>query len=780
MHHMNISIMRRARAAVSLLAILALVFYPGSFSVTFSASENVGAAQVPSYAISGFAWDDIDGNGSPDICGISNGMGAETNAEIECETLLPDWTIELWSVCDAEALDYTDENGDGEPDGVLSPADSVVFTEHYLAEDLGADVNDDGVVDAADKACADDGYPDGVLDSLKSSLLATTLTDDGADYGWYEFPKLSARDYVVCQTPQPGWVQTFPTANGGCHFVSFLNDFTVPDTEKPDIMQTYNFGNQNQLNACDVPNPLDYVSEDGTPGADGILDLADAVAFTERYMADNPEADVNGTPGVDYGDYLCAQSYYSTGNYECPVACDAYTPVCGDTHLDVSLEEECDDGNTTDGDGCSAQCTIEQEVATLSGIKYEDVNGNGQHDEGEPLLNGWEICQTTQPLPLSDGTKATSGFAVAENGTPGADCVLTGSGDWPDGYYEFTYDSPTTATIAETPQPGWVQNEPANGDPYVVDITNPTTYSGYDFGNMLVPEETPVVLCDGTPNPLDYTDESGTGAPDFQLTISDATVFTDLYDALDPAADVTGNGTVDGNDLSCAQQYYGSGEYVCALNCTDPPPTTTPAPEPEPEQTTAPVLTIEKTADVSTVIAGGNVTYTLTIANTGDGNAENVSVSDPLPQGFFVTLNGDIHFNRSFGDMKPGEATTFSYTVTVDSSVAAGDYVNTATVQATNHDPVSDSATITVRAPVVLGVERSASDTAEEVKLLDTGVILNDTNPAPRTGQVLGAEDTLAETGAGTLEYLLFVLAALLIAGGAIGIRRANSDLENA
>jgi cysteine-rich repeat protein len=32
-------------------------------------------------------------------------------------------------------------------------------------------------------------------------------------------------------------------------------------------------------------------------------------------------------------------------------------PCCGDGHLDEG--EECDDGNTADGDGCSATCTYE-------------------------------------------------------------------------------------------------------------------------------------------------------------------------------------------------------------------------------------------------------------------------------------------------------------------------------------------------------------------------------------------------------------------------------------
>jgi cysteine-rich repeat protein len=36
--------------------------------------------------------------------------------------------------------------------------------------------------------------------------------------------------------------------------------------------------------------------------------------------------------------------------------------ICGDgvrRRLPVELEEECDDGNTAGGDGCSPQCTVE-------------------------------------------------------------------------------------------------------------------------------------------------------------------------------------------------------------------------------------------------------------------------------------------------------------------------------------------------------------------------------------------------------------------------------------
>jgi cysteine-rich repeat protein len=39
-------------------------------------------------------------------------------------------------------------------------------------------------------------------------------------------------------------------------------------------------------------------------------------------------------------------------------ACYCYRPGCGNGSLDD--DEECDDGNTNDGDGCSAMCVTEQ------------------------------------------------------------------------------------------------------------------------------------------------------------------------------------------------------------------------------------------------------------------------------------------------------------------------------------------------------------------------------------------------------------------------------------
>lgn len=103
-------------------------------------------------------------------------------------------------------------------------------------------------------------------------------------------------------------------------------------------------------------------------------------------------------------------------------------------------------------------------VPTISGTKYEDVNGNGVRDAGEPGLAGWTID-------------------LSYNGTVVA-TTTTGS----DGGYAFPLDANSfpigagTYTMAERPQPGWVQSQA----PVPVSIgygAGQASFGGNDFGN---------------------------------------------------------------------------------------------------------------------------------------------------------------------------------------------------------------------------------------------------------------------------------------------------------
>jgi cysteine-rich repeat protein len=62
----------------------------------------------------------------------------------------------------------------------------------------------------------------------------------------------------------------------------------------------------------------------------------------------------NGTTDVEFGEE-CDDGGVQTAT--CEVTCR--TPECGDGILNTLAGEACDDFNTSDGDGCSATCTIE-------------------------------------------------------------------------------------------------------------------------------------------------------------------------------------------------------------------------------------------------------------------------------------------------------------------------------------------------------------------------------------------------------------------------------------
>jgi hypothetical protein len=96
--------------------------------------------------------------------------------------------------------------------------------------------------------------------------------------------------------------------------------------------------------------------------------------------------------------------------------------------------------------------------ATISGLKFNDLNGNGMQDAGEPGLPGWTIKITD----ASGNTHTTVTDAA--------------------GNYSFTVAAPGTYTVAEVSQIGWVQTAPSSGT-YLVPVPIGQVYPHKDFGN---------------------------------------------------------------------------------------------------------------------------------------------------------------------------------------------------------------------------------------------------------------------------------------------------------
>ncbi|MBA4407699.1 hypothetical protein C0389_10520, partial [bacterium] len=95
---------------------------------------------------------------------------------------------------------------------------------------------------------------------------------------------------------------------------------------------------------------------------------------------------------------------------------------------------------------------------SICGVKFNDLNGNGRKDGGEPGLSGWTIN-------LSMG-------AVQMTATTGAD-----------GSYCFNNLAAGIYTLSETPQSGWQQTAPASPGTQTVRLTSGFNAINIDFGN---------------------------------------------------------------------------------------------------------------------------------------------------------------------------------------------------------------------------------------------------------------------------------------------------------
>jgi uncharacterized repeat protein (TIGR01451 family) len=156
-----------------------------------------------------------------------------------------------------------------------------------------------------------------------------------------------------------------------------------------------------------------------------------------------------------------------------------------------------------------------------------------------------------------------------------------------------------------------------------------------------------------------------------------------------------------------------------------------PDPEPGNNTSTDPVTVVDiadvmisKSASPTTVTAGENVTWTLTVGNDGPSDADGVIVNDPLPAGTtFVSVDGPAGWSCTGGTsvqctiatLPAGATGTITIVARVGSDVADGtriDNESTISTTTTDSDPDNnvDDASITVntRADLVLDKSHSA------------------------------------------------------------------------
>lgn len=103
-------------------------------------------------------------------------------------------------------------------------------------------------------------------------------------------------------------------------------------------------------------------------------------------------------------------------------------------------------------------------------------------------------------------------------------------------------------------------------------------------------------------------------------------------------------------------------------------------------------VSITKTAAPPAPVAGDNISYTITVTNSGPDSATNVTVTDPVPAGTTLvsssstqgTCSGTTSVTCSVGTLASGGTATITIVVATST---AGPVVNIATVTATEADP---------------------------------------------------------------------------------------------
>jgi hypothetical protein len=284
---------------------------------------------------------------------------------------------------------------------------------------------------------------------------------------------LAAGRYTITETPKDGWTNTDPTDGSGTKTVTV----TCGTTE------TVKFGNRQGCNGC--LKICKYEDKNGNGQRDDGEPWLSGWEFTIANDSGYSKTVTTGGSGGTCGgcDYCVTICGLAAGQYtvtETPKDGWRNTDP-GDGSLTKTVTVECDKtasvnfGNQQECSGCLKIC------------KYEDKNGNGQRDDGEPWLSGWEFT-------IANDSGYSKTVTTGDGGS-----TRCGTCD----YCVTVCDlAPGEYTIIETLKDGWTCT---TGNPRTVTVICDKT-TRVDFGNR---QE-----CTGCVKIYKYEDKDGDGKKD--------------------------------------------------------------------------------------------------------------------------------------------------------------------------------------------------------------------------------------------------------------------------
>jgi hypothetical protein len=351
------------------------------------------------------------------------------DVSIGSRTALTDKNFGNWTPAEKTGVKFEDLDADGVLDE-SETAPGVSFT-------IYVDYNDNGA--------KDDGEP-----SANTSLV------DGS----YKITGVKPGTWKIREVAQAGWFCSYPTTTDvhGCYNEdTFGSGDSVPNN---------NFGNYR--NARLEGTKIHDLNADGTENGDD-AGLAGWTIFI----------DGNGNGELDGGETSTTTDADGDWSLSGLTPGQAYT-ICevvpADWHQSAP-DPSCYEVTPSSGETIDELDFLNYQLGAIAGMKWEDLNANGQRNNNDEGLAGWEIELYADE----------NGNQVIDGGEPLVDLTETAG----DGSYSFGELFPGAYIVCEVMQEDWTQSAPATGPDcagtkgVTVAIGSGDSIQGVDFGNWV-------------------------------------------------------------------------------------------------------------------------------------------------------------------------------------------------------------------------------------------------------------------------------------------------------
>ncbi|PLR16268.1 hypothetical protein CFHF_11005, partial [Caulobacter flavus] len=368
-----------------------------------------------------------------------------------------------------------------------------------------------------------------------------------------------------------------------------------------------------------------------------------------------------------------------------------------------------------------------EKAAIISGVKFLDADGDGVKDAGEQGLGGWTIFVDENKNGVLDAGERST--------------VTKADGTFQIGGLPLSLG---TVQVDEVLQEGWTQT---TGAFETVTLAEPTTYN-VQIGNQPIPPHVDVVKTAGTRTDGDGNGDDAGDTQVFNFTVTNTGTIKllnvtlmddngtpgntadDLPITLAGLTDQDGDGQAD--DLAVGASATGSllhvfsqaeieaGGYTNTGTATGSSASGISVSDSDPETVTLtrnPALNITKDATVpggTADAAGEQISYVITVANTGNVMLDGVTVTDPYADAGSIVRGADVVGDND-GLLEVGETWgyTAKHTVTqaeIDSNGGGdGALENTATADSNQTGPDTDDASVPVDRRPSLNITKDAT-----------------------------------------------------------------------